>query len=701
MVPKNYNYTVKLIDKTFPTYTAQIALSTKCDVGAFRVQLNLLQSGKQIDRITLPNTVYVLFNPYDQTDDAYFPDQSKMAEYMDNEWGTLWRGSVSNYQATRWYYGQFDNNALVTAAHVLSKMTSGRNDPVQVIRHLSYELAAQEVNTGGMMHGKWSEPYSPGTNPVAWTGSNSVIDNYVKNNFKTVQYSQCWVFAGVYTSIARSLGLVTRQVFTFESAHEKPDRPGFYDGVIIRIRDQNGKLVNQQSGSVWNFHSWNEVYLNRRSDGKPGQWQAADSTPQEPSEGNKYMLGPAPISLVKNYNGNNDKYDVQFVRSETSARIENHEYTYRNADFSSCSFRRKLETNNAGALILSADNLLTSKLDLTLTYKNQVTWKSFRKRDLSNSKLVAEAQFHQVEFGGPIAGHLVVVGEDDVSALAEKLTVRTNVEVIDYTGAVVANLKSFSVSVSKEAINTKRAVSSDRRRWQVIHPVELSKEEYLSQVGNNHIRFVFKVQKAGVEEPAASDIFFFEKQVHLVKPKLHMTLSEASTGRHVCDNRFNDITYSYNQFDATTLAYLTHHTNESISKTSDLVKNLLSDDDYEDSERREKEAEEEEEKRKKLEALAFHRSPISTHKVYRLHVTYQNPLSTPLLDVEIRVNPGKMTSLTSANKLAEVIPSIGAFEKIERTIELTAELTGHHSVVVALFNKEVDVRSFLDLAASE
>eukprot|EP01097_Dermamoeba_algensis_P004284 TRINITY_DN2826_c0_g1_i1.p1 TRINITY_DN2826_c0_g1~~TRINITY_DN2826_c0_g1_i1.p1 ORF type:complete len:779 (-),score=218.89 TRINITY_DN2826_c0_g1_i1:155-2491(-) len=696
MVPKNSNYSVTLTDKSFPTYRVEIALSTICDVGEFRLQLNLLQSGKQVDRVTLTNKLFILFNPYHSGDETFFPNQQLMAEYMDNEWGTLWRGSVFNYGATRWYYGQFDYNALVAASHVLSKMTTRKNNAVDVIRYLSYELAAQEVNVKGMMHGKWAEPYTPGTDPRSWTGSNQIIDSYVKNNFKTVQYTQCWVFSGVYTSIARALGLVTRQIFTFESAHEKPDGPKRFDQNIIRIRNQNGQLVNSKWGSVWNFHSWNEVYLSRRSDGRPAGWQAADSTPQEPSEGNKYMLGPAPLALVANFKGQDDKYDVSFTRSMVAAVIENHEYSCKSTAFDTCTFRRKLQTNHAGALILAADNILSNHLDITALYKNPTVWRNFKKRQMSNMRLNADAVFHQVELGAAVSGQLVVAGEDQVEALNEQLTIRTNIEVVDYRGSVVENLKSYSTLVSKQVVaaKLKRSDMGESRRWQVIHPVELGKDEYLSKIGNNHLRFVFRIQNGN----SSGDLFFFEKPVHLVKPKLHLSMVEESTGRHVCDNRFNDITYSYNSLDDSTVLFLTHHANQTGREAGDLLKNLLSDEDVIDSQRQKEEKEKE---RKRLEAIAFHRSPISTHRVYRLHISYQNPMSIPLTNVEIRVNPGKMTSLIPVHQLTEVIPSIGALEKIERTINLSAELTGHHSVIVTMFNHNIDVQAYLDLAASQ
>lgn len=76
------------------------------------------------------------------------------------------------------------------------------------------------------------------------------------------------------------------------------------------------------SDSIWNYHVWNEVWM-ERSDlgygavGSHGGWQVVDATPQELSD-QMYRCGPAPVKAVKM--GEITKpYDCDFVYSEVNA----------------------------------------------------------------------------------------------------------------------------------------------------------------------------------------------------------------------------------------------------------------------------------------------------------------------------------------------------------------------------------------------
>ena len=58
--------------------------------------------------------------------------------------------------------------------------------------------------TSVFLVGRWDENYSDGTPPFEWTGSVAILEEYMKNGGKTpVKYGQCWVFAGLTTTICR------------------------------------------------------------------------------------------------------------------------------------------------------------------------------------------------------------------------------------------------------------------------------------------------------------------------------------------------------------------------------------------------------------------------------------------------------------------------------------------------------------------
>lgn len=72
------------------------------------------------------------------------------------------------------------------------------------------------------------------------------------------------------------------------------------------------------SDSVWNFHVWNEVWMDRPDLGSHyGGWQAIDATPQELSE-DQYKCGPASVAAVKHAEIVRP-YDPNFLFSEVNA----------------------------------------------------------------------------------------------------------------------------------------------------------------------------------------------------------------------------------------------------------------------------------------------------------------------------------------------------------------------------------------------
>ena len=52
---------------------------------------------------------------------------------------------------------------------------------------------------GGVLSGRWHPPYSDGTSPIAWVGSNAILEQYYQTK-QPVKFGQCWVFSGVTTT---------------------------------------------------------------------------------------------------------------------------------------------------------------------------------------------------------------------------------------------------------------------------------------------------------------------------------------------------------------------------------------------------------------------------------------------------------------------------------------------------------------------
>ena len=113
------------------------------------------------------------------------------------------------------------------------------------------------------------------------------------------------------------MGIPARSVTNYSSAHDTDNTM-----TIDHFKDENNEDVHfeNSSDSIWNFHVWNECWLNRPDlpenqnfDG----WQALDSTPQE-SSGGLSQCGPCPVRAI--YEGKTYiNYDAAFVFAEVNA----------------------------------------------------------------------------------------------------------------------------------------------------------------------------------------------------------------------------------------------------------------------------------------------------------------------------------------------------------------------------------------------
>ncbi|XP_006790597.1 protein-glutamine gamma-glutamyltransferase K-like [Neolamprologus brichardi] len=175
-------------------------------------------------------------------------------------------------------------------------------------------LMVNSPDDQGVLEGNWSGDYSNGTSPTVWSGSVEILEEYHKKNGTPVKYGQCWVFAGVVTTVLRCLGIPTRTVTNFSSAHDTD--VSLTTDVYL---DENLEPIEYLNvDSIWNFHVWNDCWMARK-DLPPGNggWQAVDATPQETSQGT-YCCGPASLAAVR-YGQVYLKHDTGFVFAEVNS----------------------------------------------------------------------------------------------------------------------------------------------------------------------------------------------------------------------------------------------------------------------------------------------------------------------------------------------------------------------------------------------
>uniref|UniRef100_A0A3Q3XF67 Protein-glutamine gamma-glutamyltransferase 2 n=1 Tax=Mola mola TaxID=94237 RepID=A0A3Q3XF67_MOLML len=264
-----------------------------------------LQVKYKDEEILLANLV-LLFNPWCLDDWVFLPDEEERQEYVLNEEGIVYRGSVDYISSMYWDFGQFEDSMVNICMKILDLShkhvedpaddVSNRYDPMYVSRIVSAMINSEDEH--GVVKGRWGGPYFDGYSPGHWNGSYPILKQWLKTYYRPVKYGQCWVFASVMCSVMRFLGIPCRVVTNFVSAHDNNGNL-----TIDAYYGEWGLGPRRSHESVWNFHVWVEGWMKRpdlSNEGKFDGWQVLDPTPQEMSGGKdplvdiyEYMFLPA------------------------------------------------------------------------------------------------------------------------------------------------------------------------------------------------------------------------------------------------------------------------------------------------------------------------------------------------------------------------------------------------------------------------
>lgn len=300
--------------------SVEVYIPGNCVVAEWELKVKTTLVGSKEDYVMIyPKPLAILFNPWSEADTVFFTeDQPLLKEYVLNEAGTVFVGTSSNMSSSAWIYGQFEKGILQTSFSLLRKafnfkMTPVMANAVEVSRALS--RVVNSIDDQGVLVGNWSGDYDDGKAPWVWKASTSILRQYADTG-EPVKYGQCWVFSHVLTTVCRALGLPTRSVTNFDSAHDT-DSTCTIDK-YFNEKDEPMRYMTRDS--IWNFHVWNEVWL-LRPDLPPGYdgWHCIDATPQEQSLG-LYQCGPCPVKAVKK-GEIHIGYDTAFVFSEVNAEV--------------------------------------------------------------------------------------------------------------------------------------------------------------------------------------------------------------------------------------------------------------------------------------------------------------------------------------------------------------------------------------------
>uniref|UniRef100_A0A8C2WM20 Protein-glutamine gamma-glutamyltransferase 2 n=1 Tax=Cyclopterus lumpus TaxID=8103 RepID=A0A8C2WM20_CYCLU len=306
-------------DASAPTGLLSLGITPPADgpIGEFHLSEEL---GDESNPLA---TLVVLYNPWCPDDWVYMKDVEEINEYVMNEKGLIYKGSMNYIFPLDWDFGQFEDKMVEISLKILDLNhkhlldpgddVSARCNPIYVGRVVSAMINSEDDS--GVLMGCWDGFFGNGFKPSHWSGSHAILKRWLRNFCRRVKYGQCWVFAGVMCSVMRLLGVPCRVVSNFQSAHDNNENL-----IIDVFHADYGVRDIPSPDSVWNFHVWVEAWMRRpdlAEDGKYDGWQVLDPTPQEKSEG-VYCCGPASVTSV--LKGQTDlKYDVPFVYAEVNA----------------------------------------------------------------------------------------------------------------------------------------------------------------------------------------------------------------------------------------------------------------------------------------------------------------------------------------------------------------------------------------------
>ncbi|KAG7495537.1 coagulation factor XIII A chain [Solea senegalensis] len=297
--------------------TMGITPEANCIVGKYHMYVAVATPfGIRRTRRDTSRNLYILFNPWVAADAVYLDDETEREECVMTEIGIIYHGAYDDVSERNWNYGQFNYGVLDACLYIMDKAAmpiTNRGDPIKVTRKASAMLNSRDDE--GVLVGNWSGDYTYGVAPTSWTGSTDILLTYASSKMP-VCYAQCWVYAAVFNTFLRCLGIPARVVTNYYSAHDN-------DGNLKTdiILDENGRIDrNRTKDSIWNYHCWNECYMSR-PDLPPGfgGWQVVDATPQETSDG-MYRCGPASVQAIK-HGQICFPFDAAFVFAEVNSDV--------------------------------------------------------------------------------------------------------------------------------------------------------------------------------------------------------------------------------------------------------------------------------------------------------------------------------------------------------------------------------------------
>ncbi|XP_019897294.2 coagulation factor XIII A chain [Esox lucius] len=432
--------------------------------------------------------LYILFNAWVPEDEVFMTDEADRQEYVMNEKGCMYQDDSGSGKL--WLFGQFEQGVLDACIRILddSQMPiKSRGNVFHVSRNGSSMINFQRNR--GVLVGNWSKDFSNGKAPTLWIGSVQILLEYVSKG--PVKYAQCWVFAGVFNTFLRCLGIPARVITNFNSAHDS--NGNIVTDLIFTLNGTRLELNESLSkDSVWNYHCWNEAYMSRPdlpAAHNLGGWQVVDATPQETSDG-YYRCGPCSVKAVKE-GLLSHQYDSIFVFAEVNSKVNMHKIDPKTGK----SEIFKVDTEYVGRKIItkSIGENNYDPVDITETYKYPKGSKEKQEimqrleqtygtvsemqddGEEPNVEMTLERSVHPVRLGDAFQVTVVFQNRSQETRTIQAYMVGS---VVYYTNIHTAKVNELDIEITLKPMETSRV------------QVDMLAEEYLPHMSfQSHVRF--------------------------------------------------------------------------------------------------------------------------------------------------------------------------------------------------------------------
>ena len=198
--------------------------------------------------VELKHHVVVLFNAWSQNDTVYLADEALRQEYVLNSKGRLF---IGDRYGDAWNLGLYQEDTLRAVLFILETVSKlsfdQKRDPIVITREMTALVNSEDED--GVLEGRWTDDFPDGQFPWFWVGSAAILKQYYQSGGQTVKYGQCWVFSGVLLTVLRVLGIPSRSVTNFNSAHDTNRNrtiDEYYDADMNRL-----DYLSSGGDSVW------------------------------------------------------------------------------------------------------------------------------------------------------------------------------------------------------------------------------------------------------------------------------------------------------------------------------------------------------------------------------------------------------------------------------------------------------------------